>query len=349
MNTTVSYLCPNCAAALIFDADRQKLVCEFCLSEFTEDEISNTDAEERAKKAEQSGNEFCDCMNSYICENCGAEVIADENTAADFCYYCHNPVVLQGKLSGQMKPNKIIPFKYGKKEAEETFLKYAKKKWFLPKRFFSANQAEKIAGIYFPFWVTDADTDSKADGTAETVRVWRSGDIEYTKISKFRIHRRGNIHFEDIVTCAISDTDKQMLEGILPFPSDSLIEFSMPYLQGYTAKKRDIERERLSGEVKQRMNNYARQLLSNTVVGYTSFNMNSVNVNILSSHWEYALMPIWVLTYQKKNKTYVYAMNGHTGKIYGKLPISWPKLSILFGSLTAVLGTLFSVIGFNFF
>ena len=31
---------------------------------------------------------------------CGAEVVTDATTAATFCYYCHNPVVLSGKLSG---------------------------------------------------------------------------------------------------------------------------------------------------------------------------------------------------------------------------------------------------------
>ena len=39
MNTTVNYSCPNCAAGLSFDADKQKFVCEFCLSQFTEEEL----------------------------------------------------------------------------------------------------------------------------------------------------------------------------------------------------------------------------------------------------------------------------------------------------------------------
>lgn len=349
MSTTTSFLCPNCNAGLIFDPDKQKLVCEFCLSEFTEEEISKTDAQERAQKAKEDEEEFCSHMNTYVCENCGAEVIADETTAADFCYYCHNPIVLTGKLSGQMKPDKIVPFKYGKKEAEEAFLKYAKKKWFVPRDFFSADQAEKISGIYFPFWVTDADTDSSSDGTAKRIRVWRSGDTEYKEISNFRIHRKGFIHFEDIVTYALSEGDKEMLEGILPFPSESLIDFSMPYLQGYTAKKRNIERDSLSGEVREKMCRYAHQLLSATVHGYSSVDMGAAHVNILCSHWEYALMPIWVLTYKKKNKTYIYAMNGHTGKVYGKLPISYAKLGLFGAGLTAILSVLFSLIGAFFF
>ena len=117
----------------------------------------------------------------------------------------------------------------------------------------------------------------------------------------------------------------------------------MPYLQGYVAKKRDIEREALSGEVKSRMNDYAKTLLERTT-NYDSIMVNDMDVAILSSHWEYSLMPIWILTYKKKHKktpkkdkTFVYAMNGSTGKVFGELPISIPKLAL--AALGAFLGS----------
>ena len=40
-------------------------------------------------------------------------------------------------------------------------------------------------------------------------------------------------------------------------------------------------------------------------------------------------MPIWILTYKKGGKTYTFAMNGYTEKIYGELPISKLKLWLL--------------------
>lgn len=345
MNTTVNYSCPNCAAGLSFDADKQKFVCEFCLSQFTEEELTASGAAETAERHRKLDEEYCNSMNAYICQSCGAEVIADESTAADFCAYCHNPVVLAGKLSGQMRPDKVIPFQYDRAEAESKFLRYAKKKWFLPRDFFAKDQAEKIAGIYFPFWVTDADTHSNLNATATKVRTWRRGDIQYTETSKFNISRAGEIHFEDIVSSALTEADKDMVEGILPYPSEAMIDFSMPYLSGFVAKKRNIERAQLTEEVRERMNNYARTLLESTVNGYTTVSVNSTNVAIRKSHWEYTLMPIWMLTYQKGGKTFTYAMNGHTGKIYGKLPISIPKLSVLFASVTVGLSALLFVIG----
>ena len=133
-----------------------------------------------------------------------------------------------------------------------------------------------------------------------------------------------------------------MLEGILPYPVEDYQDFSMPYLQGYVAKKRDIDRELLSSEVKGRMNSYAKTILERTT-SYGSLMIKNLDVAILKSHWEYSLMPIWILTYQKKHKkaknkdkTYVYAMNGSTGKVYGELPVSIPKL--LLAALGAFVG-----------
>ena len=38
-------------------------------------------------------------------------------------------------------------------------------------------------------------------------------------------------------------------------------------------------------------------------------------------------------------------MNGHTGKVWGKLPVSIPKLAILFGSVFAGLSLILTVLG----
>ncbi len=350
-DSTVTYKCLNCNAGLVFDAAKQTFHCEFCLSDFDEGAITGAKSQSETIKNSVENDEFAGHMLEYHCPNCGADIAADESTAADYCYYCHNPVVLTGKLSGQMKPHKIIPFKFDKTAAEEKFLKYASKRWFVPKRFFSKEQTEKIAGVYFPFWVTDADTESNMQAKATKIRVWRLGNMEYTETSKYDIFRRGDIHFEDIVTSAFSEENKKMLEGILPYPSDSLISFTMPYLLGFHAKKRDIEREAISGEVRKRMNTYAEQLLRGTVNGYTAVTNIQTNIDIKNSNWDYTLMPLWILTYIKKGKTkekdkiYTFAMNGYTEKIYGELPISFAKIGILFGSVIVGATAILSLMG----
>ncbi len=345
-NSALTYTCPNCGAGLSFDAGSGAFHCEFCLSDFDEETLSNSEAQAKAEQAQKESEEFCDHMVEYQCPSCGAQICCDEATAAEICYYCHNPIILVGKLSGQRKPDKIIPFRYDKAQAEEKFLEFASKKFFVPRGFFAKSQAEKIQGIYFPFWITDADTTCDAQADATRVRTWTSGDYRYTETSKYSLYRAGQIHFEDIVSRALSEADNEMMNGILPYPSEALEPFAMPYLSGYSAKKRDVEREALTDAVRQKMHGYAETLLKHTMTGgYTTVSVNQSAVQIHQSHWEYALMPIWILTYQKKGKTYLYAMNGYTGKIYGQLPLSHGRLLATAGAIFASAATLFSLIG----
>lgn len=344
---TVTYQCPCCGAGLSFDPEKGKFACEFCLSEFDESELETAGAGEAAARQAADDADFCEHMNLYACPNCGAEVAVDESTVADFCYYCHNPVVLSGRLSGQMRPHKVVPFRITHEEAEEKFLAWCRKKWFLPKAFTSSEHAAKIRGIYYPFWVTDADATTHMQAEAANRHSWRMGNYIYTETSRFDIERTGDIHFEDIVTCALSDADKHMLEGILPYPSEDLADFSMPYLSGFLAKKRDIERDTLTPEVRSRMQAYTKTLLSGTVnPTYDSLNVQSTDVRITASRWDYALLPIWILTYtDKRGKVYTFAINGSTGKIYGELPVSYPKLAILVAAVAAPATAILSMIG----
>ena len=345
METTVTYKCPNCDAGLVFDAAKGKFVCEFCMSEFTEEELRATDSAERAEQTAKANEEFAGEVNEYICQSCGAVIMTDKATAADYCYYCHNPVVLADRVTGAFRPDKIVPFKFDKTAAKESFLRFAKKKFFVPRDYFSPEQADKITGVYYPFWLTDADTHSEIDATATRVRVWRTGNTEYTETSTFRIHRAGKIHFEDISTSAISTEDKGMLEGVLPYPPEAQTDFSMPYLLGYQAKRRDIDRDALAGEVKSRMNTYAEKLLRGTIGSYATVTVTRTDVGIIKSHWDYSLMPVWILTYNRDGKLYTYSMNGNTGKVYGELPIAWGRLFAVLGGIFGALLLILSLIG----
>ena len=325
---------------MIFDAEKGRFACEFCLSDFAKDGLDEAGSAEQARQRAEQDEAFRAQMHAYEGPSCGAQVMADGETVADFCYYCHNPVVLSDQLSGVFRPDKVIPFKFGKQQAIEKFLKYAKSHRFVPRDYFCAEQVEKITGVYYPFWVTDADSSASMRAEGTRIRTWIVGNVKYTETTRMEFERAGEIHFEDIVTSALSTEDKEMLEGVLPYPSESLEEFSAPYLTGFVAKKRDVERDSLSEEVRKRMQGYADRLLRGTINGEVS--QTKPKLDIHQSHWEYALMPVWVLTYRdKEGQIYKYAMNGYTGKVYGELPISKLKL---FGTFAAIMAAVAAVV-----
>ena len=91
-------------------------------------------------------------MMVYSCPSCGAEIVAEETTAATSCYYCHNPVVLSGKLDGAYEPDSVIPFEVDQKTARERFKEWIGKKRYVPGDFYSPEQMKRLEGIYYPYW-----------------------------------------------------------------------------------------------------------------------------------------------------------------------------------------------------
>jgi len=161
--------------------------------------------------AEQTATDEQSNMELFLCPNCGAEIVTEATTAATYCYYCHNPVVLSGRLSGDFLPNKVLPFAVEKEEAIKQFLAWTKKKWFVPKAFFNQEQIDKLTGVYFPYWATDAELDGSLQANGTVVRIWRVGDIEYTETKQYAVHREGKLFFKELVKNALSKNTQQKM------------------------------------------------------------------------------------------------------------------------------------------
>ena len=142
----ITYKCPNCGGDLTFDPASGKYKCEYCLSSFTQEEAERanpkaaealngeddaagaqeaSDAQKESSTEETKGETEQGEAVVYTCPNCGAEIVTDATTAATYCFYCHNPVVLSGRLSGEYMPDFVLPFKI----RWMTALKFCMKSW----------------------------------------------------------------------------------------------------------------------------------------------------------------------------------------------------------------------------
>lgn len=339
---TVNYKCPNCGAPLTFNPDKQMFSCEYCMSDFSETKIQELYAQHEAKesqaeKAEQKAEErkkqekeFEENAVVYTCPSCGAEVVTTASTAATTCFYCQNPVVLGGRLSGEYKPDRVIPFALSKEKAIEKFIEMCKKKKFLPKGFASKKQFEKLTGVYFPYWYIDTQKQASMTAKGNKIRTWRVGNKRYTETSVYRLVRSGDLIVKNVFERALKSQDREMLQCVHPFDLSQAHPFSMSYLSGFQAEKRDIERAEVSASVEQRMHEYCKQLLKDTMTGYTGIVTEHYEDMTELESWNYTLLPVWIVTYKFKGKIFPFAINGQTGKTYGKLPVSKGKLAILF-------------------
>lgn len=332
---------------MVFDPAAQHYKCEYCGSDFEQQELDKltpsqgeeilTDREPPADAEEKPGDEKRESAVLYSCPSCGAQIVTDETTAATFCFYCHNPVILSGRLSGEYLPDQIIPFAIGKKEATEKFLNYVRKKKFVPKAFFRKEQIEKLSGVYYPYWSYDCELNAGINGEASKVRVWTSKDMEYTETQTFYIERQGSVHLRNMTRNALEKSNKELVEGVQPFRMKEKKDFSMGYLSGFLAERRDLEYQKFEAEMHREAEDYSRRLLRDTISGYSTVNIQNTDIQMKQENWRYLLLPVWVLTYVGRDgRRYYYAMNGQTGNICGKLPIDYKKLGLTSGIVGAV-------------
>ena len=209
--------CLTCGADLLFDPSLQKWKCEWCDSEFTEQELGSgattedTSVYDTAEDPVEPLSE--DNIKIYDCNYCGAEVLTDAVTSATFCVYCQRPVVMVPRLSGEFKPCVIIPFQNTKEQATEAFRNYLKKKRFIPNEYKSEQNIEKLTGVYTPFWIYKGDVGFNVRGEGDIVSVRRSGDYRITKTDTYSIGREGKIKIENIPVDASSKTPNDIMDS----------------------------------------------------------------------------------------------------------------------------------------
>ena len=329
----ISFKCPNCDGELIFDPATQQYKCEYCISTFTQEELDKTEREESTEKA-TAASEASEAK-IYNCPSCGAEIVTDATTAATFCYYCHNPVILGGRLEGNFLPDKIIPFEIPKEEAVKKFLEFVGRKKFVPKAFFDKKQIESISGVYFPYWNYSAKMDGELSGEAKKLRIWTSGDIRYTETKFYRVRRKGKVSLENMTENALQKANADLARGVMPYNFDKMQDFHLGYLSGFFAEKRDIETVELKDKLEAQARDYAERMLRDTIDGYTSVSVANSNMRFCIEDWAYCLLPVWTITYKGSDgKIYYYSMNGQTGEVCGSLPVDKKKLAIVSGIIS---------------
>lgn len=347
----VTYKCPNCGGGLEFKADSQSWKCEFCLSNFNDEEIKalindeSLEDDSLDQHTEVEGDEFSEKARVYSCTSCGAEIVTDDTTAATFCYYCHNPAIIPGQLSGDYKPAKVIPFKFKKEAARDKFIKWCKKKPLLSRQFISSSQLELLSGIYIPFWLFDCDIRGRINAEGRKIRTWVSGNKKYTETKFYDITRAATASFNGIPADGSKKADDHLMETLEPYDYSQMVDFSMSYLSGYMAEKYDVDKKDVFSRISGRVDEYTNTLLRNTIQGYSSVTVRNSDIDIYRSKAAYVLLPAWIFTYNYRGKTYIFAMNGQTGKIAGSLPLSKRRMALWFGAISAVVFGILSVGG----
>ncbi len=349
------YNCKHCGAELYWDANAGTLKCEYCEHEFTPEDFEDAEAsatatdgiataaevdqggaeaDTREEKYEREADEFDKATDEsesadlvvYECEHCGAEVITARSTVATTCAFCGRAISLSNKLVGDFKPESVIPFAVDEKQAVEIYKGYCKKALLSPGTFKSENEIKKVKGVYVPFWLHNFTVNADAVVGAENVSSHKRGDDKVVEHHMFRISMDVKGDFKSIPTDGLKNLDDKLMSSIEPFDYSKLTEFNPAYMAGFYAEEYDIGREDTIAQAKERADDAMRAECIEKAGLYEAKMMESYNPSYTNEVSKYAMLPVWLFNVTYKGKDYQFAVNGETGKIAGKLPISIPKL-----------------------
>lgn len=327
----MQYKCPCCGGQIEFDSASQNMKCPYCDTEYevealsSYDEVLNQEQGDKMQWETDAGSEWsaaeAEGVRVYTCNSCGGEIVTDETTAATACPFCDNPVVMMGQFAGDLKPDYVIPFKLDKNAAKAALKNHYKGKRLLPKVFKNENHIDEIKGVYVPFWLFDADVDANVRYKATRVRMWSSGDYDYTETSYFSVLRGGSVGFERVPVDGSTKMADDLMESIEPYDFKDAVDFQTAYLSGFLADKYDVDSKQSIERANQRIKRSTEEVFASTVRGYTSVVTEHSGVQLQNGKAKYALYPVWLLNTDWNGKKYTFAMNGQTGKLVGDLPV----------------------------
>lgn len=357
----MNYRCPGCGNTMEFSPSEQKMYCVYCGSKHTIDELnamlSRTGLYEgvgnignpygfmtqesipaqtndwQQKEAERAHATLQ--MKILRCNACGAELAVNGVESSSFCVYCGQATVVMDRVEDYLQPDYIIPFRITKEQAESMIRGRLAQGRYIPediKHF----KVDKLRGIYIPFWLYDM----------------YYGDDQYWKYTVRRgkttvtryAHRTGDCVFKKMTLDASKNFNDDSSQRLEPYNMRELQEFDAAYLSGFYSDRFDMGTEDLDGLAFMRAKVLFNENMKATVKhGETSLQSSAPVHKVLQR--EYALLPVWFLTFRYEDKPYTILVNGQTGKMVGAVPFVKKKAFTVFGILAVLFCTIFAIIG----
>ena len=327
--------CPSCGGVMDFDPATGGLACPYCGHTETierEEQQQGSAAELDFSQAENVEN--CDWgveKKTVLCKSCGAETVYDALEISAVCPFCGSNQVMEASAQKVMAPGGVVPFQITDEKASQLFKGWIKKKWFCPKLAKESAKAKNFKGVYLPYWTFDAETSSEY--TAEYGKERRVGKGEEAKIVTDWYHTRGTYRqsFDDELICATTNHNRSMLLDIEPYNTEENKIYKPEYVAGFAAERYSVGMKdawtMAKSSIKRKLSyNIEKKIRKEEHAdSVRSLNLSTTYRNIT---YKYLLLPVWLSNYKYKDKVYQFMVNGQTGKVSGKIPISIPKVII---------------------
>lgn len=323
------FSCPSCGDRMVYSLEKKCLVCPTCGNE------CEADTYDTSYMIYEGMVEKSDEIELLSCPACGAKLSIKEGSAKLNCSYCDSELTAFGVHENELSPEYIIPNQLSEDDAKRKLFTWWANHDSLPK-YDEKKLKITFQDIYVPVWLINAD--SVCAIKASYIPYDPLGNLPEETISK--VYGASFIHVPFDASCHIVD-DK--FHNIEPFSFNEMIPFNPSYLSGHLAECYHFDANQTLATANKRLQNFAfKQCMENIDVCIGGGNVDNFiekSIDITPTEIKYALVPVWVCTYQYAGQKLNVYINGQTGKTEGDVIIqsSSTKANIVIYGITALL------------
>ena len=355
------YSCPSCGGEAQWNPTKQALVCPYCGTvspaelNATTGEITEHDLAKALRGIDESQRGWDAQKVSVKCQSCQAISVFDPNRAAQRCDFCGSSAMIPVEQQVRpIRPESVLEFKLAETQVRDAVRQWYGSRWFAPNKLKNRALTDQVHGIYLPYWTFDAQV--HADWTA------MSGDYYYVtetytdsqgksatrQVQKIRWYpSSGSLDhfFDDELVPASRGVQPDLLRQVEPFPTTTDLKHYDPgFLSGWVVEQYQIDLLAAAQHSQQQMDGKTRSLCAQQVPGDTHRDLQ-VGTAYSDQTFKHVLVPVWLVNYTYGSKVFQIVINGYTGKIAGKHPLSWIKITLLVLAILFALLVILAIIG----
>lgn len=353
-NTTESlqFQCTSCGGQMQYSPETGKLRCLYCEEEIpiphTEGEIIENDYDAWVEREQRlpfythgvqtsKTTEFETRDNGttgvleVTCSQCGATTTFDPHIQAQKCPFCDTPLeATSAHLANFWEPNYVIPFHFSQKKCGLVFKKWIRKKWFAPN---SARKLEiasnRFKGTYLPYWTYDAQMSAEYVGERGEHYLERdSKGNTHTRTRWYSVSGRVANFFDDVLIPATDSIDRRILTEAKDWKVEDYKTYNPAYFAGFVTQIYTVDFVQGFEYAQQLIEEETRELVLRDIGGDEQ-RIHSLDITLDDKKFKLLVLPFWVTSYRYKNKLYQVVVNGMSGRVYGKAPVSVWKVLLL--------------------
>lgn len=338
------FACPACGGEAQWNPAKQTLVCPFCgtVSPMSAPpdgaEIKEHDLVTALRNIPDDQRGWAAEKTSVKCQSCQAITVFDPTRAAQRCDFCGSSALIPvEQIKAPIRPESLLEFKIPETQVRDKVREWYGSRWFAPNKLKSRALTDTVHGLYIPYWTFDAQV--HADWTADAGYYYyetesytdSQGKRQTRQVRKTRwVPSSGAIEhfFDDELVPASRGVNPELLRKVEPFPTTTDLKHYDPgFLSGWVVEQYQIDLVAAAQHSREIMDGKTEQLCASDVPGDTHRNLQ-VSAQYSEQTFKHILVPVWVLAYNYGSQSYQIIINGYTGTIAGKYPLSWIKITL---------------------